>query len=277
VEQLQQESASKRDRPDPAFKYLTRQVADAIGLEAIETEFPQTLRADLILAVPENLGLENTLFDFCRSFNVLEFKGQEDQLDEAGFVKNEVRVNLLFLQNPAATFENTLNILVSSRLPRQFFNYMKLRKCRFRKETGRPWQWRCRVGLQEVVVIVCRELPIEPRYYEWLVFSPAGSLKWQNFVRVLAREGNLPLLETVQRLSVREYRLMTPELKKIISEYQPEKRKQYLKEWAKAFGDMLPELEQETPEELTQAFSSLSAEQRQRLLKLLIEQETRLE
>lgn len=164
------EGNTKANRPDPAFKFQTRQIAEQLGLETVEAELPQTLRADLILAVPEGISIEGTLFSFFRPLNVPGFKSQGDKFDEYEFVKNEVRTGLLFLQKAEAGspvgFEDILNLIVCSRFPQGFFDYMREHNCVFRAEEATPWLWRCRVGLQEVAVVVCRDLPIEASYYK---------------------------------------------------------------------------------------------------------------
>lgn len=286
---------SKRDRPDPAFKAVTKDFATQLGLETVETEFPQTLRADLILAVPQGLALENTLFSFFRRFNIIEFKGEDDQFDEEGFVRNEVRTGLLYLYNRDANFENMLNLIVSSRLPQRFFDYMEAHQCKFESQQAQPWLWRGRVGLQEVAVVVCRELPLEPRYYQWLLFAPATSRKWREFVKMLAREGNTSMLEVVRNLRPKEYEFMTVDIQELLKEYTPEERKRYIKDWLSAFASELPAMAEEMPEDLSQTIAKikpelrvagmnleerlagLTPEQRRELLKLLVSEEKKAE
>lgn len=185
-------------RLDPAFKAITRQMAEKLGLQAIETEFAQTLRADLILAVPPEVSLQNTMFDFFRAFNVVEFKSQGDRLDENAYITNEIRTDLFILQKSEATFENTLNVNVTSRYPRELFTFMKKRGGRFKVLAGKPWLRLGRVGLQDVAIVICRDLPLEELYYEWLLFAPSDSQKWRDFVTMLVREGEFALLEKVK-------------------------------------------------------------------------------
>ncbi len=261
----------------------------------IQIEFPQLLRADLVLGVPESLSVEGTLFDFCRRFDVMEFKGQEDPLDEDEFVKNEVRTALFVLKTPEATFENTLNLIVSSRHPKQFFDYMKARKHRFRADKERPWQWRCRVGLQEVVVIVCRDLPLEHRYFDWLLFAPADSQKWQDFVIMMAEEDNVSLLSQIMELRPKEYKLVATKYikrSKTDAKHRAEVFQTAVEYWGLTAEDMLanPDIKKSLREtdpkhqaeligevlegvQSEEVVAELSQEQRQKLLKLLLEQE----
>ncbi|MEI6043481.1 MAG: hypothetical protein WCS37_03710 [Chloroflexota bacterium] len=249
------------DRPDPMFKAVTSEFVKESGIETIETEFPQTLRADMVLKVPEGLMLEETLFSFFRRFNIVEFKGENNQLNIDGFLRNEARMILFYLYNKEATFENMLNLIVSSRFPQSFFDYMEARQCKFEPEKDRPWLWRSRVGLQEVVVIVCRDLPLESRYYQWLLFAPSDSRKWKAFVRMLAREGNLTLLERLRKLRPQEYENMSLEIKELLKEYTPEERKRYMKALAHGVAFEMPDIAREAPEELSEAIAKLSPEE----------------
>ncbi len=223
------------------------------------------MRADLILAMPEEISVENTLFDFCSSFNVIEFKGQEDELNETEFIKNSVRVELLVLEEPSANFANTLNVFVSSRFPRQFLEYMKGQKCRFRRNKERHWEWWARVGLQNVLLIVCRDLPIEPRYYEWLIFAPADSTKWRDLVIALAREHNIEVLQQIYNMRPKEFEIMKPNVDKII-ESDPENQAQYIKNVRRVFNVTNKKL-----------VESLEPEEREELLQLLLEQKKQAE
>jgi hypothetical protein len=125
-------------RPDPVFKHVTLGLAHQLGLKVDNTEFPQTFRADLILRVPTDRkkALRNTLFEFFRGFNVIEYKSQGDLLDKDGYITNDIRTSLLILKNPEATYENTLNVIVTSRYPQDFFDYMEEKKYKFNTKSG---------------------------------------------------------------------------------------------------------------------------------------------
>jgi hypothetical protein len=89
------EQVEKAGQPDPLFKVLTRLEAEQLGMQAIETELQKqyTTRADLILAAPPGLNLEGTLFDFCRTVNVIEFKSERriKKRNRRGFFANASR------------------------------------------------------------------------------------------------------------------------------------------------------------------------------------------
>jgi hypothetical protein len=94
----QARSGKKVDiRPDTLFKRMMREMAHRLGLQIIETEFPQTLRADNIFGVPSTVDLSKTAYHFFLAYNVIEFKRPDDSLTEVKFLTNEVRTSLLIL------------------------------------------------------------------------------------------------------------------------------------------------------------------------------------
>src|SRR5215468_11269987 len=97
------EKSSNPIRPDPLFKTVTREAALAVGLELLDIELPQLLRADLILAVPQGKDLSGTLFDFLAPYSIIEFKSENDRFDAAELAKNLARSLLFLSENPAVT------------------------------------------------------------------------------------------------------------------------------------------------------------------------------
>ncbi len=65
-------------RPDFVFKLLTKLQAVELGLEVRDTEQqpPYNTLGDLTLAVPAQVQIAGTMFDFFRSLNVIEFKSE---------------------------------------------------------------------------------------------------------------------------------------------------------------------------------------------------------
>jgi hypothetical protein len=212
--------------------------------------------------VPVGHNLEGTLLEFCRRFNVIEFKGANDSFDEAEFVKNEVRVALVFLENTEATFENLLNVIVTSRWPGRFFGYMSERGYEFTAEPGQEWLRRCRVGLQDVVVVICNQLPVEAKFADWIVFAPTDSAKWRKAVLMLARQRNWQLLELAQDLGQREFAAMTPELDKIFTEYAGMDQEQFIKDQQEAAKLRLLQLSKLGPHALAGVLADLKPEER---------------
>jgi hypothetical protein len=107
-ESLKSEEGSSR--PDPVFKLITSEEAKAVGLVVKQSEIQYSTRTDLILTVPEGVSTENTLFDFFRGANLVEFKSENDPLTLQEFTRNEVRTGIWFLQSGAEDYDNILNM-----------------------------------------------------------------------------------------------------------------------------------------------------------------------
>jgi hypothetical protein len=302
---LEDEPGPEAGRPDPLFKLLTREEAERLGLEASESELQFSPRADLILTVRPGLALENTMFDFFRSINVLEFKGEGDRFNLREYIKNDVRTSIKFLQEKAEDFENILNVIVCSRMPQGFLNAAKKRGVPFQPEPDKPWLWRGQVGFQNVAIIICIELPLEERYHRWLVFAPSDSRKWQAYIFELLERGDLPMLEVAEQLRPKEFHMLTKNFEEILAlaaeaspkdpEYQAEARKTRIEaaitlleavanKQKEDLGKLLSRLK---PEDRLTGLSSeerlaglapedrltgLAPEEREKLLKLLLEE-----
>ncbi len=283
-------------RPDPVFKLLTRLEAEQYGLQAIETELQYSTRADLILAVPPGLSLADTMFDFFRAVNVIEFKSQNDKFDLREYARNALRTYLQFLQGKDQGFENILNLIISSRQPRTFLRYAEQHGVIFKQEPSKPWLWRKQGGFQEVIILVCRALPLEQRYYPWLAFAPSNTRKWQNYLVNLFLQGNEPLLEVIRQIRPKEYAEMNQQMQEKLKEalHNPE----FLKEIHQPIEVdqtlsaqlLLEAIAEDHPEDLSEVLgvlepeerlsglkpeerlSGLKPEEREALLKLLTEQ-----
>ncbi len=203
--QLELEEDYEANRPDPFFKLFTRLQAEQLGLIAKESELQYSTRADLILSVPAGLSVENTLFDFFRRVNVVEFKSENDKFRLRQYVHNQLRIDLEFLQSDAETFDDFLNVIVCSRRPRTFLKVARQRKIRFKPDKGKPWLLSAAVGFQNVVIVICAELPIEEPYFNWLLFAPADSTRWREFVQKLLAEGETKLADAARRMHPKEY------------------------------------------------------------------------
>ena len=198
-------------RPDPIFKLIFRQTATAIGLQLLDTEFQYSTQADTVAIVPPGVKLENTLFDFFWRDNVVEFKSEGDRFNLREYSRSEMRTALRFLQTNEPSYANILTVIVTARYPRAFMKIANQRGIIFRAEKERSWLWRAGVGFQDVVIVVCRDLPLEPRYYPWLLFVPVGSQAWKAFVRQLLLENNEPFLKLVRNLKPKEVQSLIDE------------------------------------------------------------------
>ena len=288
-----QNSALTTARPDPYFKFITRLEAMQIGLLTSETELQYSTRTDLVLTVPPGLSLKGTLFDFFRSINVIEFKSQSDPLNLREYVRNELRTDLILLQSKDEEFNNILNVLVVSRFPQRFLDYARSKGIIFEPAAARPWLWRNQVGFQNVVIVVCRDLPLEPLYYPWLIFAPTDSRKWREFVLRLLAERNAFFLEKLENMRPKEYKEMAQKFIEtaraqglvITPEEEAELEQAHADALAQpsdpeflasledldidAIGVWLGPVIEEKPEKLVQKLAKLTPEQKKKLIKML--------
>lgn len=185
----QQESAPPGQRevvysdPDSLFKYIMRQLALSLGIELSETEYQHTTtRSDLTLTVKPDVDLVNTLLDFLRKHNIVEFKSENDPFGIPEFSQNEGRTDLHLNLIEAKDFSTILNLFIISYKPLKFLAEARKRRIIFRGTKERPWLLRAQNGFQDVVMVVLRDLPIEEPYLSLLVLAPSKSEKWKLFV-----------------------------------------------------------------------------------------------
>jgi hypothetical protein len=274
IEEVENE---KRKRPDPLFKELLAEAAREAGLKSEPTELQvqQSSTSDLLLTIPEGTALDGTLFDFFRQANIIEFKSTNDPLTTVKFALQLGRVYLWLVQQQqaqsnkakaiatiAVDFDNILNVVVSSKYPREFLKYSAERGCPFVATPEREWLLQARCGWQDVVIVVCERLPIEPKYERWLMFAPATSQTWRSFLKMLAQEQNWELLEVAKKLRPKEFKLMSPELEKYFEELRAEEPELYDKKWWEIVNLPLPDPKYLKPEQLAQLMSKLAPEER---------------
>jgi hypothetical protein len=65
----------------------------------------------------------------------------------------------------------------------------------FTPEADNPWLYRRKVGLQHVAIVVLKDLPLNPMYYEWLRLAPTDSIVWKELVKIAFRQQDLELLK----------------------------------------------------------------------------------
>jgi hypothetical protein len=195
-----QEKVSNSIRPDPLFKNVTRKAALAAGLELLDVELPQLLRADLVLAVPQGKDLSDTMFDFLAAYSIVDFKSENDDFDKFKLATNLARSLLFYAQNKQLTYHQILTVFVCAERPDRVINHVKAEKMLLVPDPATPWLIPAQFGSLQIAIVVCRLLPLERRYYDWLMFDPPTSLKWREFVRMLLRNGERALLEQLKRL-----------------------------------------------------------------------------
>jgi hypothetical protein len=173
-----------------------------------DTEFQHITRADLVIEVPKEVDTTGTVFDFCFPFTVLEFKSENDPFNAREFVINQVRTAILFVQSKETDYSQFLNTYVLARYPKDFLDNAPQNGIVFTLDNKRPWLRWARVGFQNIALIICRDLPVERRFYRWLLFAPSDGKKWAEFIRKLRVEGEEELLELAEQLRPKEFRMM---------------------------------------------------------------------
>ncbi|NWJ94358.1 MAG: hypothetical protein HXX20_01100 [Chloroflexi bacterium] len=256
------EEDSNPIRPDPMFKDVTRKEAQAAGLELLNIEMPQLLRADLVLAVPQGIDLTGTLFEFLAPYSIIEFKSENDTFDKSEFAKNLARTFLFFSENQPLEYSQLLTVFVSAGQPDSVIDHLRAEGTTLEPDPAYPWLMRCRIWSLEVAIVVCRLLPLERRYYNWLLFAPVGSTKWREFVKILLRDGEWTMLELIKKLRLREYRLMTLELA-IADDLEgltPKEREERLEDWVEVIVAEFNMLEHWDQEKASEAASKWKPE-----------------
>jgi len=258
-------SESKRDkekeresgqlRPDPAFKEYTAEQARKVGLELRNVELPQLSLTDLVLAVPDNTDLAGTMFDFFGKVNVVEFKSENDLLTLPKMGYNQARAWLMFAKGEVARLEDLMSVFVCAHLPDTVVDFLKGETKDFRRE--QEWLIRCRLGGIEVAIVVCRLLPLERRYYWWLIFAPSDTPKWKGFVTSMLEQGEREIIDQVKRLRPKEY-------KKVATSFLEDLKGRSLEEQAERTKDLreiieleLGALEEMNPQEANKVVSKL--------------------
>jgi len=125
----------------------------------------------------------------------MEFKGQNDHFNVQSFEVQLARIYLWHSQNhQRASYNRILNVIVSSRYPGNVFDFSAERGSPFTKVNNQDWLWQARIGWQDVVVVVCENLPIARPFYPWLAFAPGKSLAWNGFIRAVVADQDWNLL-----------------------------------------------------------------------------------
>jgi hypothetical protein len=268
---LNKPSQQKVLLPDALFKTLTREEIEDNKLQPRDTEVQFIGRTDTVFEVPKGANIDNTIFEFCSEVNVIEFKSQNDPFAEEEFIENNVRTGIIFLQhlrklkrglkaqhdlaktqaevtqllqetspliNTLKEYQRFLNVYVLSRYPKDFLEEATKNDIIFTKDPKREWLWWSKVGYQKIAMVICRDLPIEKRFYKWLLFAPSDSNRWHEFVQRLENENELELLDLARQLRPEEFDMAT--LKRTAAEIWEEMRR---------VGALTPEVEAELAEQ----------------------------
>ncbi|MEI6045092.1 MAG: hypothetical protein WCS37_12140 [Chloroflexota bacterium] len=249
-------------RADPAFKEVTGKMARASGLNVVGAELPQILAADFVLEIPDDANLENTLFSYLKGYRyaVLDFKGPNDRLNMPKLLNNFARTALFCIKNPQVKVSQVVNLLVCSRYPQELLRPIK-GVCGFTRpdSVNQPWLWYGKFTFQEIIIIVCRDLPIESRFFEWLVFIPADNSRWKETVKAFFAANRLDLVSFAHALHPKEFETMELDLdfKKIYRDLDPKERERLHDDWADVLQTELPEMALTRPNSFKRLLASV--------------------
>jgi MgtE intracellular N domain len=256
-------------RPDPAFKQVLTEEARKLGLKRGPTELQiaQTTSSDMLLLVPSGTRVKDTLFEFFRAVNIVEFKSANDPLTLQTLEIQLARLYLLLAENSDYQFEQTLNIIVSARYPREVFGYSESKGYPFKGEGKDPtdeesedWLYRANLGYQDVVVVVCEQLPLKPLYLDWLIFAAADSETWREAVLLAVKEHKLEILKLAREMHPKEYEAMGSNIKMLFEQYSPQERERLKRDWFDVLEDILPQMGREEPKDLGSLLSKVDPE-----------------
>lgn len=208
--------ASTKPLADNVFKEVTEDKGRSLDLQNVagELQIGKSTRSDLVLLVPDGVSLDDTIFDFFLRLNVIEFKSEDDKpLDDREFYKNLIRLYSIYVQDKKLQMQDLLNVIVTAEMPKKFLSFIEETGYNFKEVPERKWLRRGKFGNQEIALVICELLPIEPKYYPWLLFAPAKSETWRKLVReLLTTDGYGDLLDEAIALHLDQVQVIYEEV-----------------------------------------------------------------
>jgi hypothetical protein len=289
--------------PDALFKTLTREESEDKNLRTNDSEIQFIGRTDMVIEIPLGAVIEQTLFEFFASVNVIEFKSQNDPFTVEEFIENLIRTGIIFLQHlrklkrqaqkqreitkfaenqeveeiktkidTLKEYDRFLNIYVVARYPKDFLEEAAKNGIIFEKDPKREWLWWSRVGYQKIALVVCRDLPIEKRFYKWLLFAPSDSNSWREFIHRLKDENEHELLRLAKVLRPEDYNMAMRTADEIWEEVRrmgaltPEVEADLARQWQRAVEIVLADLEHKGYDQIESVVPHMNKEQLARLV-----------
>jgi hypothetical protein len=123
------------------------------------------------------------------------------------------RIYLFYAKSGEVEFEQILSVFVCSHLPQDLVGWFATKGIEPR-QTGQEWRLHYQIGLININIIVCRLLPLEERYYQLLLFAPATSPKWKEFVKIAIEQELKELVNLATRLKPLEVSMVIEERQK---------------------------------------------------------------
>lgn len=220
-----------RQRADPTFKRVTEKLVLAANADSKATELKnkQLTSPDLFVELPPGTNTRGTLLDFFRQYTIIEFKSRNDTFTAHKLLAHTGRVTIWQSEQLKIKPKQVLNVFVVSKLPPKLLGELARQwGYPFKRKRGRPGFYKTRVGSQDIVLVVCSELPLEPKYGAWLLFADPTTEKWREAVRMMADNQQLDLLEEAAGLYPREYKMMTTEIEERLAYLNPQEQEEYL-------------------------------------------------
>ena len=192
-------STIERHEIDPILKEVLTFSFGELGIP-IQTQveisrLPRTM--DVLVVAEQSGNLERiwhgTAFDFFRAHNSIEFKGKNDPLTISDYHLILGRAHLYLGERKISTSEMTVTIL-SARKPIKVL-----------RQSQNDVQWEeigvghyVSTDLLPVHLLVCNELPLEPKYYPLLLFA-ASQEKFRRFILRLIEDENAAYINYASR------------------------------------------------------------------------------
>jgi hypothetical protein len=211
--QGEKEAKAGRTLPDTVFKKVTGEMAVAAGLDLLNVELPRLPSTDLILYVPEGKDLSATPFDFLFPYSIIEFKSENDTFDEYELSIGLGRSHIFYNRFRKAKYKEILTVYVCARRPDDVIDHLEAEEIGIIGDPEIDWLVRAKIGMLNVAFIICRNLPLEEKYYKWLIFASSKSAKWKFFVKMMLRTKNYEVIKLLGYFRFKELLNMITELK----------------------------------------------------------------
>jgi len=269
----------ERAEIDPVFKEVMTfnfgQLSLPIETQVEVSRLPRTMDALVLLLQAEDREKvrKETVFDYFRVHNQLEYKGKEDRLTRNGYHLILGRSHLYLGEKKISTSEMTVTI-ISSRKPRQVLHHST---ADVRWEAVGVGHYKS-TDLLPVHLFVCNELETIEKNYPLLLFA-ASKEKFRQFVEKIVSEDNTVYIYYASRVE--------PEITKEVLKMAGKQSlyENNLRRIAESMGeDLIPFLSEEVvkripPEKRVRSLTatdivrSLSPETKEELLQLLNQQD----
>lgn len=210
-----QKKAKQADqiRPDPSFKSVIGEAAVAMGLELRNVEIPQITITDLVIGVPDKTKLPGTMFEFFNDINFVEFKSEGDKFTDSELSDALGRIHLFYAKDGTFTYKQILGVFVCSHYPEFVVEWLTEQEI-LPLESEHDWLLRYRIGLVRVAIVVCRSLPMQERFYRFLMFAPVTSPNWKDFVKIAIENELKEFVNLLTRLKPLEVSMVIEERKR---------------------------------------------------------------